>query len=232
MIGKIKIVLVFVLLVSFCKAQKDTSKILHYVVNGSSSNYKVFPEDNYLFVLCRNKIKITSVGPNQILEVKINNGTITKTTIDSIYLIKDLIPGTAMLSIYAKGKDGKKKLVMNKEYNVIDYPKLSYNGSKCDSSITRLMLNGGMFYALYEKKLGKVDVAGFKMDIWDNGKIVTDSSTNNRVSKKMRSYIVNTKPGTILYLRDVKFYLADGTLKVVPIFRLFLAADEDRPSAW
>lgn len=216
-----------------CVAQQDTSKILHYVVKGSSTNYRIFPVDNYLFVGCRNKIKITTIGKNKIAEVKITNGTITKTAIDSIYVITNLIPGTALLSIYETGKDGKKKLVvMNKEYNVVDYPKLNYNGTKCDSVITRLMLNGGMMYAVYDKKLGRVEVAGYKMDILENGKYITDSTTNNRVSKKMRAYIYNLKEGSIVYIKDVKYYLADGTLKVDPIFRLFIGKDEEKPSAW
>ena len=232
MTTKIKILLPIILLSFNCIAQQDTSKILHYIVKGSSTNYKIFPEDNYLFVECRNKIKITATGKNKISEVKITNGTITKTAIDSIYVITQLIPGTALLSIYETGKDGKKKVIMNKEYIVVDYPKLNYNGTRCDSVITRLMLNGGMLYAVYDKKLGRIDVAGFKMDILENGKITTDSTTGNRVSKKMRAYVYNLKEGSIVYIKDVKYYKADGTLKVEPIFRMFIGKDEEKPSAW
>jgi hypothetical protein len=45
-------------------------------------------------------------------------------------------------------------------------------------------------------------VAGFKMDILEDGKFVTDS--------------------TLVYLKDIKYSLPDKSLKIEPIFRLFI----------
>ena len=227
--ARIKLTLAFILLVSFCNAQKDTSKVLHYVVKGSSASYKIFPEDNYLFVGCKNKVKITALGNNKNFEVKITNGNINNTDNDSIYYIKDLVPGTALLSIYAVGKNKVKKLVLNKQYKVIDYPKLSYSGYYCDSAITRLMLMAGSLYTVYEKNSARIEVKSFKMEIIENDDFITDSTSNNRLSKKMRNYLEKMSPGSIIYIKDVKYHLADGTIKTEPIFRLFIDRDEKRP---
>ncbi len=227
---KWKLIIAYVFMSMLCKAQKDTDKIEHFRVKATTDKYIISPWDNYLFTGCKNKIKIVATGKNKLADVKITNGKIAKLT-DSTFVISWMIPGTALLTIYETSKDGKKLAVaLNKKYIVISYPILIYNGTKCDSVITRLMLCGGTFYADYERGIGRIKVEGFKMDILEDGKFVTDSSNNNRVTPKMREYIKNIREGSIVYLKDVKYYLPDKSLKVEPIFRLFIGKDEKRPS--
>jgi len=209
-------------------AQNDTNKVLKYTVKSSGATYKIFPEDNYLFVDSRNKIKIITSDKIKKYELKITNGMITKSNNDSIYIITNTIAGPALLSIFEVDKNNKRKLVMNKEYKVIGYPQLMWNGVKSDSVITRLMLNGGKFYAI-DKKVGRLEVESFKMDILYNGEFTTDSVIGNRVSPKMRKYITDIKEGSIVYIKDVKYHTLNGKLKVEPIFRLFIGKNEEAP---
>lgn len=229
---KWNLIITCMLIAVLCKAQKDTTKIEHFKIKATTTKYVVSPWDNYLFTGCKNKIKIIATGKNKLADVKITNGKIAKLN-DSTFVISWMTPGTALLTIYETGKDGKTLIAaLNKKYDVIRYPILIYNGTKCDSVITRLMLCGGTFYADYERGIGRIKVAGFKMDILEGGKFVTDSSSNNRVTPKMREYINNIREGSMVYLKDVKYYLPDKTLKVEPIFRLFIGKDEKRPTSW
>ena len=222
----------FIILFTFCfvvsMGQSTEGEILKYQVKGSSSQYDIFPKDSYLFQNCKNKIKITSLGKNKIADVKITNGTITKSDSDSTYIISGLTKGMALLSIYEKGKDGKNKVALNKEYSVVPYPKLNYNGTKCDSAITRLMLIGGRFYAIYNKKI-IIPVKGFTMEILENNKFIEDTSLSNVVTNKMRIYVKDLKPGSIIYLKNIKHTAPNGHDVVDPIFRVFIGPDEKAP---
>ena len=207
-------------------AQKSQTTVLNYVVKANSSNYRIFPEDNYLFVGKKNCIKILIKGKNKISTIKVSNGRILKTKIDTVYIIDNLKAGICLLSMYEKAKNGKNKLIQNKQYKVIDYPIISINNVKSDSSISKLLLCGGIVKARYDRLGIEAQVVGFKMDILENDTFITDSSTNDRLTKKMRLYVNTLKEGSLVYMKDVKYVKANGTMKIDPIFRLFLGKEE------
>lgn len=221
----ILILFVFFCPYSICNAQEDTSKTLEFTVVSTTATYTVLPGDDYLFLDTKNKIKIISSDKKKKFVVTIDNGNITKNS-DSIYFIDGLIADTAWLSIYEIAKTGKQKLAMKKQYNVIAYPQLMWNNVKNDSEIRRQMLNGGKFYAI-DKKWGKLEVESFKMDIIDNGALITDSVSGNRLSPKMRKYITSMQPGSVVCFKDVRYHTLNGQLRVEPIFRLIIGRDDD-----
>lgn len=207
-------------------AQKSQSTVLNYVVKVNSSNYRIFPEDNYLFVDKKNCIKLSIKGKNNISSIKVSNGRIVKTKVDTVYIIDNVKGGICLLSLYEKAKNGKNKLIQNKQYKVVDYPIISINNVKSDSSISKLLLCGGIVKARYDRLGIEAQVIGFKMDIFENDSFVTDSSTNDRLTKKMRLYVNGLKEGSLVYIKDVKYVKANGTMKTDPIFRLFLGKEE------
>ncbi|MEI7596961.1 MAG: hypothetical protein WCK02_14530 [Bacteroidota bacterium] len=226
---KIKI-LVFLVLISFCSvAQVDTTKVIEYNIKGVKSNYRVWSAYEFLFAGCNNTIIIATKGENRISEVKATNGAVFKTKKDSVFLLTKLIPGTTLITIYERGLDGKNKIIANQKFEVIDYPKLYFNGIKSDSVISKILLCGGSFYTEYAKAEIRVDVSKFKMDILENNGFVTDSSDGNRLSKRMRMYVSTLKEGSIVILKDIEYLSLDGQKKTAAVFRLFLAKEEKPP---
>jgi hypothetical protein len=206
-------------------AQKD-STTLKYKVKAPKSAYEIFPLDNYLFSECPNKIKIVSRSGGKIAEVKINAGMLSKTKNDSIYIIDNLIGEKMLLSVYALTKDGKKKIVLNKQYTIVPYPKLQFGGVKSDSAIIKPLLAGGKMSVEYEGFNSYSKIVSFKMDILSEGKFIQDSSSTDRLTQKMRDYIKTMREGSIAYFKDVKYVNAKGRVQNVPIFRLFVIEDE------
>jgi hypothetical protein len=209
----------------FVDAQKDTTKIPEFKVQGKLSGYDIFPSDNYLFLRNRNTIRITPKQKGTVFEVKVTNGTITKTKEEGVYIIENLVPAEVLLSIYEKKKDGKAKLVMNKPYTVIPFPIIKIAGVKCDSAISRIQLAAGTFNGEYKGSKQKVKVKGFKMECFKDGKFYEDSSSTGRLSPTMLDYTSKLKPGSMIYFKEFKIMGSDGSVKIIPIYRVFITED-------
>lgn len=210
-------------------AQKDTSQTLRFKVQAETGQYKIFPEDNYLFTGHKNRIRISQRGSKRPFNVKISNGTITKVKGDSIFQVEGNEGTSAILSI-EETKGGKSKVVMTREYKVVGYPRVQLGGVKCDSSITRILLAGGIMSAVYEELNMKIKVESFKMDILKDSKFIQDSSTNARLTTPMKQYVAKLNNGSIVYFTDIVYKGADGKPKKIPMFRVFLT-DEGK-DAW
>lgn len=227
---KLSLMLLCIFIAGFCLAQEDSTRVLQYQVTGDKSNkYSIFPLDDYLFVGCNNKIKITANDLNELVEVRISNGKIVKNEKDGSYIISGLIGGIAMLSLYEKDKKGNEIVVKNKRYTVINYPQLNLGGTKCDSVISRILLCGGLFFAEFKDKQYKSPVLSFKMDMYRQNKFSQDSSNTNKLSADMRAYVSGLSAGAIVYLTDIKFKHIDGSIKTEPIFRLFIGNESAKP---
>ncbi len=208
-----------------CLAQKD-STVLKYQVKANKGAYRFYPDDAYFFAGCRNRIKITNIKGVKNFEVTLSNGTLTRR--DSFFYINSPIGGKSLLSIYEIGAGGKKKLVRNKEYEVIPYPNIELNGVKCDSAMGKLMMMGGRMYARYKKTNEVIPVSSFKMDLMENNKFVSDSSANDRLTQKMRDYVNSLPGGSLVYIKDIRYRKPDGSMESVAVLRLFVFED-DRP---
>ena len=220
-------------LILFCNVtvwgqKNSTKKVLTYTIKQNINHYTIIPKDNYLFVGKKNKIQISVIGSNKIAAVKTSNGRVIKTNEDSIFVIDNLIPGYCLLSIYEKGKNGKNKIVLNKQYTVINYPIISVNGVKSDSVISKLLLCGGIVKARYGNYDIEAQVLGFKMEILEKDSFIIDSSLNNRLTKKMRQYVSNLKEGSLVYIKNIQYVKADGSVKIDPILRLFIGKEEKK----
>jgi hypothetical protein len=205
--------------------QKDTAKIPEFKVQGKVTGYEIFPSDSYLFLCNKNKIKITPKQKGTEFEVKITNGKLTKGSEEGVYFIDALLPAPALLSIYEKKKDKSLKLAMNKPYTVIPFPIVKIAGVKSDSAISRIQLAAGNFYGEYKSSIQKVKVSGFKMECFKDGKFYEDSSSTGRLTPSMLDYISKLKPGSMIFFKDFKFIGSDGTIKYIPVYRVFITED-------
>jgi hypothetical protein len=208
-------------------AQKTkTDSVTHYKVKFSNGDYKFFPEDGYLFIGSKNKLKITNTKVVKF-EVKLTNGSITK-SVDSVFTIEGLSnSGVTLLSVFETDANGKNKLVLNKPFTVVSFPKVKFGGVACDSAMPAFMLAVGTMSVYYKSINKKVPVTSFKMEFYENEKFVLDSSANNRLSKKMMAYVEKLKPGSLVYLSDIKYKDPNGAEHAEPIYRVFIIKDKE-----
>jgi len=201
------------------KTKKDS--ITHFKVKYITGDYKFTPADGYLFVGSKNKLKITN-SRNSKFEVKVTNGKISKTN-DSLFVIENLVNmGVTLVSIFEKDAKGKKKLVVNKPFTVVSFPQARFSGVACDSAMPALSLAAGTMSIYYKSTRQKVPVNGFKMEFYENDKFILDSSNNNRLSKKMLAYVEKLKPGSLVYLSEIKYNDPNGNPHIEPVYRVFI----------
>jgi hypothetical protein len=200
-------------------AQKDS--ITHYKVKFTNGDYTFTPADGYLFVGSKNKLKITN-SRHSNFEVKITNGNVTKLN-DSMYVIDNLTTfGTTLVSVLEKDIKGKKRLAVNRPYSVIAYPKVKFSGVPCDSAMPAIKLATGTMSIHYKNIDHKLPVTSFKMEFYEKDKFILDSSFTNRLSKKMLAYIEKLKPGSLVYMSDIRYKDPNGTEHTEPIYRVFI----------
>jgi len=205
-------------------SQKRTSKdsITHFKVKYSNGDYKFFPADGYFFKSSKNKLKIINTKGNKF-EVKIVGGTVKKTGGDSLFEFDGFIKtGNALVCIYETDSKGKKKAVLNKPFTVVAYPRAKFGGVPCDSALSALKLAVSSFEVHYTGLKMKVPVTSFKMEFYENGKFTIDSSTNNKLSKKMMAYVEKLKPGSLVYLSDIKYKDPNGNEHTEAVYRAFI----------
>lgn len=208
------------LLSQLSKAQKDS--ITRYKVKFTNGDYTFTPADGYLFMNSKNKIKITN-SRHYSFEVKLVGGSIKKIAGDSVFEIDGLVkPGNTLLSIYETDTKGKKRAVLNKPFTVIPYPKVKFSGVACDSACTALKLASGTMNIHYSGLNMKTPVTSFKMEFYEKDKFVLDSSFSNRLSKKMLAYIEKLKPGSLVYISDIRYKDPNGIEHREPIYRVFI----------
>ena len=223
-VKRIKYMFILLFATMLCYAQEGLTNdsIAHFKVRYSNGDYNFLPADNYLFVGGKNRIKITN-SKRKTFEVKLANGSIKKIKGDSVFEIDELASiGKSLLSIYEVDAKGNKKLVLNKPYSVIPYPIVKFSGVASDSAMPALMLAAGGLYAHYKSIKTKILVSSFKMEFYENEKFVLDSSVNNRLSKKMLTYVNKLKPGSMVYITNIKFKDPNGSERMEPIYRLFI----------
>ncbi len=221
--------LLFFFLFSFSSfSQKKTSKdsVVHFKVKYLTADYKFFPADGYLFMSGKNNLKITNTR-NAKFEVKLIGGEIRKGKTDSTFEISGLKkPGNVLICVYETDAKGKKKLVVNKPFTVVPYPKVKFAGVACDSALSTIMLAAGTI-SVHHKGLNlKIPASGFKMEFYENEKFVLDSSLNNRLSKKMLAYVEKLKPGSLVYITDIKYKDPNGNEHTEPIYRVFIVKED------
>ena len=217
----------FSCLLSFAQKNTTIDSVVHFKVKYSNGDYKFFPADNYLFVGSQNKIKITNTK-GKYFEVKLTNGSIKKIKGDSVYEIDGLVNmGNTLLSIYEKDVKGKKRIVLNKPFTVVAFPTVKFAGVRSDSAMPTIMLAAGSMYADYKSINKKIPVTSFKMEFYENEKFTLDSSLNNRLSKKMLAYVEKLKPGSLIYLTDIKYKTPNGGEKTEPIYRVFIIKEDE-----
>lgn len=209
-----------------CIAQKiKVDSISKFRVRPFSSEYQITPADGYLFKSSKNKLKIVN-STKRKFEVKMIGGAIKKCGNDSFFEVDGLTKtGNALLCIYETDARGKKRLVLNKPMSVIPYPKAKFGGVACDSAISALRLATGTFNVHYTGLKIKVPVTSFKMELYEQGKFTLDSSSSNRLSKKMLAYVEKLKPGSIVYLTDIRYKDPNGNEHTERVFRAFIIPD-------
>ena len=218
---RLALILMFSLPV-LCAAQKTKrDSVTHFKVKYTNGDYKFFPADAYLFVGSKNRLKIINTKGKKF-DVKLTNGSIKKTN-DSLFTIEGLVDfGVTLLSVFETGAKGKKKLVLNKPFTVVSFPKVKFAGVACDSAMPAIMLAAGGLNIYYKNIGEKVPATSFKMEFYEKGKFTLDSSDNNRLSKKMLKYVEKLKPGSLVYLSAIKYKDPNGAEHTEPVYRVFI----------
>ena len=106
------------------------------------------------------------------------------------------------------------------------------NQNLVDSFISKILLAGGIIKAFAEIENNKtyLKVLGFKMEIYNAAKgFSLDSSITDKLTPTMRKYVSSINDGGIFYIRDIKYSFPDGTIGIIPMYRVFLVKDDRRP---
>jgi len=214
----------FMLALSLMGVAQKKDSLTHFKVKYSNGDYKFFPADGYLFVGSKNKLKITN-SRNGKFEAKVTNGAIKKIN-DTTFVIEGLVNmGVTLVSIFETDPKGKKKLVANKSFTVVSYPKVKFAGVACDSAMPAIMMAAGSMSVYYKSINKKVSVTGFKMEFYEKEKFTLDSSNNGRLSKKMLAYVEKLKPGSLVYLSDIKYKDPNGNEHTEAVYRVFIVPE-------
>jgi hypothetical protein len=212
---------------AFSQKKQVADSVVHFKVRYNTADYIFFPADGYLFVSSKNKICIAN-SRHIPFEVKITNGTITKTS-DSTFVIGGLVNmGSTLVSVFETDAGGKKKLVANRPYTVVSYPKIKFAGVACDSAAPAIRLAAGSLYVHYKSINQKVPVTGFKMEFYEKERFTLDSSGTNRLTKKMLAYLEKLKPGSLLYLSNIKYKDPNGNEQTDPVYRVFIIKENNQ----
>lgn len=213
--------LIFLSLTAFSQTKQFTDSVTHFKVKYTNADYTFFPADGYFFVNSKNKIRITN-SRRTSFEIKLTNGAVTKIN-DSTFVIESLANmGSTLVSVFETDANGKKKLVANKPFTVVSYPKVKLAGVGCDSAAPAIKLAAGSLNVYYKSINTKVPVTGFTMELYQKEKFTLDSSGNNRLTKKMLAYLEKLKPGSLLYLSNIKYKDPNGNEQAEPVYRVFI----------
>ncbi len=193
----------------------------------SSTNFSIFPREQYVYVGLENRIKITSKPRGIPFVCKISNGKLKKIN-DSIYIISSPLPIQTLLSICRVDSKGKEHVITTKYYDFIPFPIIKFMGIKSDSATNRMGLAMGNFQVEYKGK-GKIPVKSFKIEIYSNSKTYIDSTQGNRLSKRMLQETYKLRPGMVVTFSDFRYQAPDGSLQTEPFFRMFIIADDPNP---
>jgi hypothetical protein len=225
--GSLRLMICLLLcLPALCRAQKlKKDSVTHFRVKYLTGDYTFTPADGYLFAGSKNRLRICNSRKAKF-EVKASNGKVTRVN-DSTFVIEGLATtGATLLSCFEPETGGKKKLVVNKPFTVVPYPRVKFAGVACDSAMPAIMLAAGSM-GVYYKSIGKkMPVTGFKMEMFEKGKFTLDSTSGNRLSKKMLDYVSKIKPGSLVYLSDVHYKDPNGNEHTEPVFRVFIVPDK------
>lgn len=218
--------LILVTPVASAQNKSKPDSVIHYKVKFSNGDYTFTPADGYLFLRTKNRIKITNTK-GKPFTAKLVGGNISKVIGDSIFEIDGLIkPGNVLICLYEKDAKGKDKAVLNKPVTVVPYPKAKFAGVACDSAMPAIQLALGSFNIHYDALRMKVPVTSFKMEFYENGKFTLDSSNNNKLSKKMLQYVEKLKPGSLVYLSDIKYKDPNGKMQSEAVYRAFIIKEK------
>ncbi len=196
----------------------------------SATNFSIFPREQYVYVGLENRIKITCKPKGIAFTCKVSNGKLKKIN-DSIYVISSPLPIQTLLSICRTDSKGKEHVITTKYYDFIPFPIVKFMGMKSDSATNRMGLAMGNFQIEYKGK-GKVPVKSFKIEIYNNNKIYSDSTQGNRLSKRMLQETYKLRPGMVVTFSDFTYQAPDGSIKTEPFFRMFIIADDPNPSSF
>lgn len=216
--------LLFLTVVAKAQTSK-TDSIAKFKVKFTNGDYRFLPADGYFFTGAKNKLRITN-SRNARFEVKITNGKLVQDN-DSMFVIDNLVNmGVTLVSVFEIGSKNKKKIVVNKPFTVVSFPKVRFGNVVCDSAMPALMMTVDGLNVHYKDIRKKVPATSFKMEFYENDKFILDSSTNNRLSKKMLAYVSKLKPGSLVYLSDIKYKDPNGTEHKEPVYRVFIIPEE------
>jgi len=194
----------------------------------STTNFTIFPREQYVYVGLENRIKITCKPKGLPFICKVSNGKLKKIN-DSIYVISSPLPIQSLLSICQVDSKGKELVITTKYFDFIPFPIVKFMGIKSDSATNRMGLAMGNFQIEYKRKR-KVPVKSFKIEIYNDNKIYVDSTQGNRLSKRMLQETYKLLPGMVVTFSNFTYQAPDGSLQTEPFFRMFIIADDPIPT--
>ena len=204
-------------------AQTDTTYTLKVV--SPKLTITVFPNGGELFTRLKNPLKIRVSKGFKISKVVLDGGTITGK--DSSYnaTVKEGVH--ALLSVYVTTTKGTEKLGLTKTFKISQLPDpiIYINGVKGDSAIikTKIIAVGRLSAIL--PKIGKpLPIISFDMIYanQDSARMDTLRAINSLLTKEMKVAISKMKEGHLLYFKNIKCLLPDGSVYIAKPLEIYL----------
>lgn len=198
-----------------------TSLFFITIFNASAQKVAFEPmKMNILYLGIDNPVQIVAENTAwHHLSVSASQGSVTK--YPQYFVIRPKTTGTLNLKVFAEGK-----LLDSREFRVKSIPEpraTVAHSSGGDISKSEFLAQAGVSAELPNFEFDVAyKVSGFSVSIKNNRQEISHESHSNRFTPQQKSIIQNAKPGSMIYIDNIKAQGPDGAVRALApiVFRI------------
>lgn len=200
-----------------------------FTVKAKNTAITLSPETNVLYTGITKRLILQIPEGVEIDTITFTEGRVMRT--DSVLSLKSIKGKTALLKIYTRSTDGKRKLSLLKEFSVqkFQHPKPNLDGVDNDSVIHRMrvVVQGYLSVPLRsEPELKRISYPILSYEYYDTQKNDTLPGRGNRLTYTMRDRIDEKQDGSIIEIRNITYLNGMDTFTILQPLRVVLIDDK------
>lgn len=222
-----KCVCVFWLIFPLCVIAQVSDTV--FVVKAKNTAITLSPETNVLYSGITKRFILQIPEGVQIDTIVFTEGRVSLT--DSVLSIKSTKGKAALLKIYTRTTEGKRKLSVVKEFSIqkFQHPKPNLDGVESDSAIHRMrvVVQGYLSVPLRtEPELKRISYPILSFAFYDTQTNDTMQAKGNRLTYTMRDRIDEKPDGSIIEIRNITYLNGMDTFTIKQPLRVVLIDDK------
>lgn len=200
-----------------------------FTIKAKNTAITLSPEANVLYTGITKRFILQIPEGVEIDTITFTEGRLT--LIDSVLSVKSTKGKMALLKIYIRATDGKRKLSLTKEFAVqkFQHPKPNLDGVDNDSVIHRMrvVVQGYLSVPLRsEPELKRISYPILSYEYYDTQKNDTLPGKGNRLTYPMRDRIDEKQDGSVIEIRNITYLNGMDTFTIVQPLRVVLIDDK------